>query len=75
MTIIRLGGIRKPSAPPAWTMPTARRLSYRLASMAGTAMTPMDSTVALLTPSMAAISAQISTVPMPSAPRSRPDQR
>ena len=56
-------------------MPTARRLSYCLASMAGTAMTPMDSTVALLTPSMAAISAQISTVPMPSAPRSRPDQR
>ena len=75
MTIMVLGGIRKPSAPPACTMPTASRRSYLRCSMAGTAMTPIDRTVALLTPSMAAMSAQMSTVPIPSAPRARPAQR
>ncbi len=75
MTIIMLGGIKKPNAPPACTMPTASDLSYFFWSMAGTAITPMESTVAELTPSMAAINAHKSIVPMPNAPRSLPEHK
>ena len=68
-----LGGISVARPPPAQMLPSAIRLSYPRLSMAGSAMTPMVTISAPITPTMVAIRAHEKMTATASPPGTPPE--